>query len=170
MIKLDRNRRFLLLFFVFLVVGWATIAAPPVNDHVIVPYTAWLTSGSGVILNAIGEDVQVDGTMISSSDFAVNVANGCNGVEAMLLILAAIGAFPAGPASKISGILAGGLLIQLLNFVRIVTLFLLGRYHESAFELFHTAIWQIAIVLAGVAIFLVWSYRFATPARAEANG
>ena len=167
--KLDRNKRFLLLFFVFLVAGWAIIAAPPVNDHVIVPYTQWITSVSGSILHMLGQDVRVEGTMILSSAFAVNIANGCNGVEAMLLVIAAIGAFPAGPMSRISGVLAGGVAIQLLNFVRIVTLFLLGRYYESVFQLFHTAVWQILIVLAGVVIFLVWSSKFATPARVEAG-
>lgn len=167
--KLDRNKRFLLLFFVFLVAGWAIIAAPPVNDHVIVPYTQWITGVSGSILEMIGQDVRVEGTMIFSSGFAVNIENGCNGVEAMLLVIAAIGAFPAGPMSRISGILAGAVAIQLLNFVRIVTLFLLGRYYESVFQLFHTAVWQILIVLAGVVIFLVWSAKFATPARVEAS-
>jgi exosortase H (IPTLxxWG-CTERM-specific) len=167
--KLDRNKRFLLLFFVYLVVGWAFVAAPPVNDHVIIPYTKWITEVSGGILTAMGQDVRVDGTMILSDGFGVNIANGCNGVEAMLLVIAAIGAFPAGPMSRISGILAGGVAIQLLNFVRIVTLFLLGRYYENVFQLFHTAVWQILIVLAGVVIFLVWSSRFATPSRVEAS-
>lgn len=167
--QLDRNKQFLLLFFVFLVVGWAIVAAPPVNDHVIVPYTKWITNVSGTMLVGIGQDVRVDGTMISSSEFAVNIANGCNGVEAMLLVIAAIGAFPAGPMSRISGIIAGGIAIQILNFVRIVTLFLLGRYYHDVFQIFHTAVWQVLIVLAGVAIFLVWSYKFATPSRVEAG-
>lgn len=167
--KLDRNKRFLLMFFVFLVLGWAFVAAPPINDHVIVPYTGWITSVSGAILGWIGQDVRVEGTMILSSDFGVNIANGCNGVEAMLLVIAAIGAFPAGPMSRISGIIAGGIAIQLLNFVRIVTLFLLGRYHHDVFQIFHTAVWQILIVLAGVMIFLVWSHKFATPSRVEAS-
>lgn len=167
--KLERNQRFLLLFFLFLVLGWAIVAAPPVNDHVIVPYTNWITSISGMILEGIGQEVRVEGTMILAPGFGVNIANGCNGVEAMLLVIAAIGAFPAGPMSRISGILAGGILLQLLNFVRIVTLFLLGRYYENVFQLFHTAVWQVLIVLAGVAIFLVWSYKFATPSRMEAG-
>lgn len=167
--KLDRNKRFLLLFFVLLIAGWAFVAAPPVNDHVIVPYTEWITGVSASLLTAIGQDVRVEGTMILSSDFAVNIANGCNGVEAMLLVIAAIGAFPAGPMSRISGILAAAVLIQLLNFVRIATLFLLGRYYENVFQLFHTAVWQVLIVLAGLVIFLVWSYKFATPARVEAG-
>lgn len=167
--KLKRNHRFLLLFFIFLVIGWAIVAAPPVNDHVINPYTAWIAKVSAVILQGIGQDVQVEGTMILSSDFGVNIANGCNGVEAMLLVISAIAAFPAGPMSRVSGILAGGVIIQILNFVRIVSLFLLGRYFQEVFQLFHTAVWQILIVLAGVGVFLLWSYKFATPARVEAQ-
>ncbi|MDX1583081.1 MAG: exosortase H [Thermoanaerobaculia bacterium] len=168
-VNLQPNQRFLLLFVLFIVVGWAVIAAPPVDEHVIVPFTEWITSVSAAILNVLGQDVRVDGTLILSSDFAVDIQNGCNGIEAVLLIVAAIAAFPAGAMSRISGILAGLVLIQIVNFVRIVSLFLIGRYHQDIFQLFHTAVWQTLVVLAGVVIFLIWSYKFATPARVEAS-
>lgn len=169
MIRLTRNHRFLIFFFLLLIAGWAFIATPFVNDHLVVPYTEWITAVSGAILEGMGEDVRVEGTLLLAPGFGVNIENGCNGIEAMLLVIAAIGAFPAGIMSRISGILVGGVLIQLLNFIRIVSLFLLGRYHENIFQLFHTAVWQILIVLAGVGIFLIWSARFATPRRVEAG-
>lgn len=167
--KLKPNQRFLLLFTVFIVLGWALIAVPPVDQHVIVPFTEWITRVSGAILGILGQDVRVDGTLILSSDFAVNVQNGCNGIETVLLIVAAMAAYPAGLMSRISGIVAGTVLIQLINFVRIVTLFLVGRYFQNVFQLFHTAVWQILVVLAGVLIFLVWSYKFAASPNVEAG-
>src|SRR6185369_10707063 len=86
---------FLVKFFVILLAAYLLIAWNPVNDHVIVPFTAAIARFSGVLLRLIGEPVTVNGTIISSSLFAVNINNGCNGVEAMLILLASIVAFPA---------------------------------------------------------------------------
>lgn len=167
--KLNPNARFLLVFFLTLVVCYSIIAFNPVNDHVIVPFTHLLSAGSGALLRVIGQPVTVRGTVIASSRFAVDVENGCNGVEAMLLLVAAIFAFPASWPSRIAGILAGSVAVQLLNFVRIVSLYLLGRYYPSVFQLFHTGVWQILIILLSVGIFVLWSIKFAQPRRVEAG-
>ncbi len=167
--RLSPNARFLLLFFVTLVVCFVVIALNPVNDHVIVPFTHAVTEASGAALNLIGQKVSITGTIISSSAFAVDIKNGCNGLEAMLLLVAAIFAFPATWGSRVSGILAGSLAVQALNVVRIVSLFLLGRYYPQVFQLFHTGVWQILIILVGVGIFLLWSFKFAQPRRMEAS-
>ncbi|HUO85083.1 MAG TPA: exosortase H [Thermoanaerobaculia bacterium] len=166
---LSPNARFLLVFFATLVGSFALIAFNPVNDHVIVPFTGWITRVSGAILNLLGQEVTITGTVIASSQFGVDIKNGCNGVEAMLLVLAAIFAFPATWISRVVGILAGAIAVQLLNFIRIVSLYLLGRYYPEIFQLFHTGVWQILIILAGVGIFLLWSFKFAQPRRMEAS-
>lgn len=152
---------FLLKFFAILVVSYLFIAWNPINDHMIVPFTRALTRSAAAILNVIGQKVTVTDTIISSSRFAVNINNGCNGVEAMLILLASMAAFPAPIRSRVNGILLGALVVQLLNEVRIVSLFLLGAYHPRIFQLFHTAVWQIAIILVAVLYFLFWSSRLA---------
>ena len=78
------NRRsvfFLIRFVVLLVVFYVVVASRPVNDAVIVPFTAGIARVSAVLLSAIGEKVSVAGTEIRSGAFAVNIENGCNGVE-----------------------------------------------------------------------------------------
>ena len=155
---------FLVKFFGVLLAAYLLIAWNPVNDHVIVPFTAAIAKGSGVLLNLIGQNVAVSGTVIRSSRFAVNINNGCNGVEAMLILLASIVAFPASMKARATGLVLGALAVQLLNAVRIVTLYLLGAYQPRLFDLFHTAVWQIVIILAAIGFFLVWSARVA-PAR-----
>ena len=47
------------------------------------------------MLRALGEPVVADATRLRSSAFTVDVKNGCNGVEAMLILVAAVRAFPA---------------------------------------------------------------------------
>ena len=155
---------FLVKFFAVLVGVYLLIAWNPVNDNVIVPFTAGVAKVSGTLLQLIGQDVTVNGTVIRSSRFAVNINNGCNGVEAMLILLASIVAFPASMKARAAGLLLGALAVQLLNAIRIMTLYLLGAYQPRLFDLFHTAIWQIVIIMAAIGFFLVWSARVA-PAR-----
>ena len=152
---------FLVKFFAILVGAYLLIAWNPVNDRVIVPFTQGIATTSGALLNAIGQQVAVSGTMITSSRFSVNINNGCNGVEAMLILLASIVAFPASLKARAAGLILGAIAVQLLNAVRIVTLYLLGAYQPRLFDLFHTAVWQIVIILAAIGIFLFWSARVA---------
>jgi exosortase H (IPTLxxWG-CTERM-specific) len=155
---------FLVKFFAVLIGAYLLIAWNPVNDRAIVPLTAGIAKVSGSILQTMGENVRVAGTTITSSRFGVNINNGCNGVEAMLILLASIVAFPASMKARAVGLLLGAVVVQVLNFIRIITLYLLGAYQPRLFDLFHTAIWQIVIILAAIGFFLVWSARVA-PAR-----
>ena len=155
---------FLVKFFAVLIGAYLLIAWNPVNDRAIVPLTAGIAKVSGSILQAIGENVRVAGTTITSPRFGVNINNGCNGVEAMLILLASIVAFPASMKARAVGLLLGAVVVQVLNFIRIITLYLLGAYQPRLFDLFHTAVWEIVIILAAIGFFLVWSARVA-PAR-----
>jgi exosortase H (IPTLxxWG-CTERM-specific) len=155
---------FLVKFFAVLIGAYLLIAWNPVNDRAIVPLTAGIAKVSGSLLNMIGEEVRVVGTTITSPRFGVNINNGCNGVEAMLILLASIVAFPASMKARIAGLLLGAIVVQVLNFIRIITLYLLGAYQPRLFDIFHTAVWQIVIILAAIGFFLVWSARVA-PAR-----
>jgi exosortase H (IPTLxxWG-CTERM-specific) len=152
---------FLVKFFGILLGAYLLIAWNPVNDRVIVPFTKGITAGSGAILKGIGQPVTVQGTTITSSRFGVNVNNGCNGVEAMLILLASIVAFPASMKARAIGLIVGAIAVQALNAIRIVSLYLLGAYQPRLFDLFHTAVWQIVIILAAIGFFLAWSARVA---------
>jgi exosortase H (IPTLxxWG-CTERM-specific) len=153
------QKRFLVRFVLFLVGFYALVAIRPVNDAVVVPFTAFLVKLSAGLLRAIGERVATDGTVIRSSLFAVDVKNGCNGIEATLLLLAAMLAFPAPPKARAAGIAVGLGAIQGVNLVRIVSLFWLGAHRRDVFDLFHAAIWQTLLILLAVGIFLAWGKR-----------
>jgi len=162
----QRNRReitFLVLFIALLAGGFTLISLNWVNDHVIEPFTAGIAQVSGVVLDLIGQDVTMEGTMIRNKRFAVNIKNGCNGVEAMLIFLAAVLAFPASWKSRVAGLGLGILAIQLVNLVRVVALFLTGVYFPRVFDASHTVIWQTIVILAGVLLWILWANRFAAP-------
>lgn len=161
-----RNRReitFLVLFLVLLGGGFTLISVNWVNDHVIEPFTAAIAQVSGGILGLLGQKVTMNGTIITNARFAVNIRNGCNGVEAMLIFLSAVLAFPAPWRSRLSGLALGILAIQLINLVRVVSLYLTGAYFPRIFDASHTVIWQSVVILFGVLLWVFWANRLPAP-------
>lgn len=163
------QKKFLLRFVVLLVAFYALVAVKPVNDAVVVPFTGLLVKVSAALLGAIGEKVVTDGTVIRSSLFAVDVKNGCNGIEAALLLLAAMLAFPAPWRARLAGIAAGLAAVQAVNLVRIVSLFWLGAHRRDVFDLFHAAVWQTILILLAVGIFVLWGRNLRGGGAAEAG-
>jgi len=167
----QRSFGFLIRFVLFLVVFYFLVAAKPVNDHVIVPFTAWIASASATVLSALGEQATVQGTVIHSGSFSVNIENGCNGVETALLFGSAVLAFPAPWKRRLIGLALGFAAIQLINLVRVVSLFWIGAHRPALFSASHTVLWQSAVVLCGVLLFLLWaSKEQRRPAPAAAGG
>jgi exosortase H (IPTLxxWG-CTERM-specific) len=150
---------FLARFLALLVVFYFLVAWNPINDAVIVPFTSAIARVSGTILVALGEKVTVAGTEIRSGAFAVQIENGCNGIEAALLFGSAVLAFPAPWRRRLLGLIAGFAAIQVLNLVRVVSLFWIGAHRPALFNSSHTVIWQSAVVLASVLLFLLWASR-----------
>ena len=161
--------RFLAVFLVLLAAGFALVTWNPVNDRVIEPFTAGIAVVSGAALELIGEDVEMRGTVIRNPRFAVNIRNGCNGVEAMLIFLAAVLAFPASWPARGIGLALGIVAIQAVNLVRVVALFLTGAYMPDLFDASHTVVWQSVVILAAVLLWILWADRFAVPRRAAAD-
>ncbi len=167
----DARRRsigFLARFAGLLVAFYFVVASHPVNDAVVVPFTAGIARTAGAVLNLLGEPVTVAGTEIRSPRFAVNIENGCNGVETALLFVSAVLAFPAPWKRRLAGLGLGFLAIQAVNLVRVVSLFWIGAHRPAFFSASHTVLWQSAVVLCGVLLFLFWASRAQPPRPAEA--
>ena len=162
----QRNRReltFLILFAVLLGGSFTLVSVNWVNDHVIEPFTGGIARVSGATLDLLGQDVHMQGTIIRGSRFAVNIRNGCNGVEAMLIFLAAVLAFPAPWRARLLGLAVGAVAIQAVNLVRVVALYLTGAYFPSWFDASHTVVWQTVIILFSVLLWILWANRLGAP-------
>lgn len=158
--------KFLAVFLAILTGGFALLSWNPVNDQVIEPFTGWIARVSGATLAAIGQGTEMDGTIIRNSRFAVNIRNGCNGVEAMIIYFAAVIAFPSSTRSRLLGLAFGLVAIQIVNLIRVVALFLTGVYFPKLFDSSHTVIWQTIVILSAVVLWIVWANRFALPGKA----
>ena len=92
----------------------------------------------------------------TSNGFAVSIEAGCNGVEATIVLLAAILAFPAPWKHKLVGVAAGIVAVQGLNVLRVISLFYLGQWNRDVFEWAHLYVWQALIMLDVLIVWLVW--------------
>jgi exosortase H (IPTLxxWG-CTERM-specific) len=162
----SRYRReilFLILFVVLLGGGFSLIAWQPVNDHVIVPFTGAIARLSAWVLELIGQEIRIEGTRVYGKTFAVDIENGCNGVEALIIFLAATLSFPASWKARLTGLAIGTLGIQLVNLIRVVALFLTGAYFPTFFDSSHTVVWQTVVILFAVLLWIFWAQRYAVP-------
>ena len=95
----------------------------------------------------------------------MTIFNGCNGLITSLIFISGVLAFPARWQAKVIGVVGGLAAIQLLNLVRIVSLFYIGIFFPALFNDAHIFIWQSIVILAGVGLWIAWAGRFASPRR-----
>jgi exosortase H (IPTLxxWG-CTERM-specific) len=161
-VRLDRRQiLFLVRFAVLLLVFFVVIWLGPVDRGVITPFTNGLAHVSAGVLNLFGEHVAVAGSVIEGRGFAVDIKGGCNGVEAMMLLCAAIAAFDAPWRARLLGLIAGSAALMAFNIVRIASLYVIGERWRQLFETFHLAVWQTIMFAVAASIFALWSGRVA---------
>lgn len=155
--------RFLILFLTILGVSFTVVALRQVDENFVTPYTAVIARMSGFVLRIFGEKVVVTGCVVSSPRFAVTIYNGCNGLITSLIFISGVLAFPARASAKLIGVIGGLLTIQLINLVRIVSLFYIGVFLPQHFNDAHIFIWQSLVIIAGISLWIMWAHTFAVP-------
>ena len=162
-------RRFAILFVVILLASFAFELTPP-GQAIVVPWTGLVAKSSAGLIRTFDGDAVSEGKVLRSqkTGFAVSIEAGCNGVEAMLVLLAGILAFPAPWKMKLIGLSVGIVAIQALNLARIVSLFYLGQWNQQWFEWAHLYVWQALIMLDALIVWLLWM-RSLPPAPQDAS-
>lgn len=163
--------RFFVLFIVILVALLAAELTPPVQQALVLPWTEALVRLSAGLITLFDSRVAASGKILQSTDngFAVSIEAGCNGIEAAIVLIAAMLAFPAPWKRRAIGILAGLCAVQALNIVRVISLFYLGQWNAGVFEWAHLYLWQALIMLDVLVVWLIW-IRTLPLARAQATG
>jgi exosortase H (IPTLxxWG-CTERM-specific) len=88
--------------------------------------------------------------------FAVSIEAGCNGVEATIVLIAAVLAFPAPWGARLAAILLGFVAVQAMNVLRIISLFYLGNWNLDIFTWVHLYLWPALIMLDVLIVFIVY--------------
>ena len=151
-------RRFLIRFVFLLTALFGLSLAPFVYTHVVLPWTEAVAALGTAAAGLLDPDVMAAGKRIISREtgFSVSIEPGCNGLEPMLLLAAAMLAYPAAWRHRLIGFLSGVGFIQAANLARILTLYYLGQWSPLLFEWAHLYVWPALIVLDAVVVFLVW--------------
>lgn len=150
--------RFVTVFLLLLLILFTVELLRPVQEHVIVPFTGLLAALSAALITPFDPTVLAQGKVLTFTDtgFAVSIEAGCNGVEATIVLIAAVIAFPASWRQRLAAIALGFLAIQALNVVRIVSLFYLGDWHLGIFTWVHLYLWPTLIMLDVLVFFLLY--------------
>jgi exosortase H (IPTLxxWG-CTERM-specific) len=150
--------RFFLVFVGLQAVLFGAELTPWAQQYFVVPWTNALATISAWIVTMIDPAVVATGKILRSTanDFAVSIEAGCNGVEATIVLIAAMLAFPAPWTSRLIGLAAGIVAVQGLNIVRVISLFYLGQWSLEAFEWAHLYVWQALIMLDVLVVWLIW--------------
>lgn len=146
------------IFILILVILFFIEFLPFVRITVIEPFTTFLAYLSASVIQLFDSDVQVHGIVIGSikNNTAVAIKAGCNGVEPVIVLTSAIIAYPSSLKSKLYGIILGFIAIQVINILRIISLFYLLQWDSQWFEWAHLYIWQAVIILDALVIFVIW--------------
>ncbi|MCS4510327.1 exosortase H [Xylophilus ampelinus] len=145
----------------------------PVQQHAVLPWTAALAHVCAWLVTAFDATTAATGKVLfdTVTGFGVSIEPGCNGIEACIVLAAAIVAFPAGWRHKLRGLAVGLVAVQALNVVRVISLFYLGQWNDTAFRFAHEYLWQALIMLDVLVVWLWWvkGLRAAAPATPDAT-
>jgi len=119
-------------------------------------YTGAVVSMSIWLIQLIGIDVTAQGAFLHLSSAVMEVKFGCNGLEAILLYVAAVLAFPASAKARLIGIIAGSTVLQILNIIRIAILAWVLEYRSDIFPIMHEYITQSIMIALAFIVFIIY--------------
>jgi len=119
-------------------------------------YTKAIVSITAKILEIMGILCTSQGSVITISGTSLDIKFGCNGLEAVMIYSVGIISFPATWKKKFLGIVAGFIVIQIINIIRIVVLAYSSIYFKTLFEYIHIYIAQGMMIAIALGIYLLW--------------
>lgn len=150
--------RFFLLFLSIQLTLFGLNMLTWVQDHLVLPWTALLAQICAYLVTTFDSTAAAAGKVLwnTQTGFGVSIEAGCNGIEACIVLFAAIVAFPERWRHKVLGILLGFVAVQALNIVRVISLYYLGQWNTTIFNFAHEYLWQALIMLDVLVVWLLW--------------
>ena len=116
-------------------------------------------SPAASVINALSPqaEVGVAGLRLGNAQTALEVKWGCDGLDILLIVLAAVLVYPMPLRRKLLGMLLGGSLIYLVNLARIVGLWYCLRDKPEWFDTMHQTVGQTVLILSATGFFAAYS-------------
>ncbi|MDA8455531.1 exosortase H [Acidovorax sp. GBBC 3334] len=129
-----------------------------VQQHLVLPWTALLARICATLVMWFDSSAAAAGKVLWNHEtgFGVSIEAGCNGIEACIVLFAAVMAFPSTWRHKLIGLVAGFVAVQALNIVRVISLFYLGQWSTPVFNFAHEYLWQALIMVDVLIVWLLW--------------
>jgi exosortase family protein XrtF len=133
------------------------------------PVTRSVTVQTGFILTQCGWPMNVrdheskpNAVLLYNSEPALNVYEGCNGINTIIIFVAFLVAF--GPASKslLWFLPLGVFIIHLMNLLRITLLFFVAEYRPDFMYFIHKYVFTGVLYAAIFLLWILWVKKFAT--------
>jgi exosortase/archaeosortase family protein len=135
--------------------GWSTARGTSIErlviDQATVKTVAWLID---TLDPSIG--VQASGSRLKAPGGGINILNGCDGTEVFFLLASAMVLAPLSWRARLTGLLAGGLLVFVINQGRVLALFHAHRLDRGLFDTLHGLVTPLLLIVATGAFFLFW--------------
>jgi exosortase family protein XrtM len=124
----------------------------------VVHYRAVVAPAAALIrVVAPDEPVTAAAGTLRSPRAALDIVRGCDGAGVAFLLLAAVLAFPAGPARKLAGALGALAFAWLLNLLRVTGLYFAAAYRHEWFNLLHNFLVPTVVILLCCVMFAWWT-------------
>lgn len=147
------------LVYAVLQLGWLWLRDAPPGHWIRGDLT---TRPAASLIHLITPEIpaQAIGNQIKAPGGGLVIKLGCEGVEALFILMAALVAAPLTWRSRLFGALAGALLIYILNQGRILCLFYAYRQDKSLFYLLHGSVAPLILIAVAGVFFYLWLQRF----------
>ncbi|WP_158622686.1 archaeosortase/exosortase family protein [Aquabacterium soli] len=100
--------------------------------------------------------VQPVGSRLQAPGGGINIINGCEGVDVLFLMMAAMLVAPISISARLMGISLGVCVVLGLNQARVIGLFYAYRGDRSLFDMLHGVVAPLMLIVAVSAYFLLW--------------
>lgn len=151
---------FVLVFTLAALAQFGILLATPMRP-LVDAFSSELAGVSAWLIRSCGGTCLRQAAVLSNpaKSFAMEVRDGCNGINVVVLLWSAILAYPANLKWRLVGVTGGLAAIQILNLFRLISLFYLGQYNYRLFEFAHLYLWELLIIIDGMAVFSLWIRR-----------
>lgn len=148
------------LVYLVLVVGLSNLLLVEALDRTLLAHVrngvAYLAAA---VLSLFRGDVRAVSERVFVGSSAVEIVNGCTGLDVGVFLASAMLVFPAPWGARASGVALAFAVALGVNFLRVLTLCVLNENSPRAFEVVHVYVWPAFISLVCLATLLVWIRR-----------
>jgi exosortase family protein XrtM len=113
---------------------------------------------AALLVNVLMPDVRASasGYLLQAPGVRLDILNGCDGLEALFLVVAAFAVAPLDWRRRLGGAALGVPVVFAVNQARILTLFYAFRSHPPLFAALHATVTPIAVIVLVCCYFYAW--------------